>query len=67
MKTRGLPERGACTDAGECPRGIACKGAHDLSQLRTRAAIEQGRLPPDFKTERCMAYDDKGECPRGVC
>ena len=66
-KRSGYPERGALhACAGECARGIACKGAHDLSQLRIRAAIEQDRLPADFKTERCLAYDDKGECPRGA-
>lgn len=52
--------------AGKCKLGaVGCTGAHNLAQLRVLTAIQQNVLNPMYKTERCSAFDDFNDCPRG--
>ena len=60
-----IASRVLCVGTGNCPEGIACPRAHSLEELRTLAAIQLKALPPNFKTERCSAYDTSRTCPRG--
>jgi len=53
--------------AGECKSEVACVHAHSLGQLRVLAAVQMGLLDPDFKTERCNAYDQTRNCTSGNC
>ena len=39
--------------AGSCDKGLLCHGAHTVRELRVVAAIEQGKLAPQYKTEIC--------------
>ena len=45
-----------------CVKGLLCRGAHTVKELRVVAAIEQGKLAPEYKTELCP---DWPECHAG--
>ena len=48
--------------AESCAKGLLCHGAHTVRELRVVAAIEQGKLAQEYKTEICP---DWPECHAG--
>ena len=52
----------ACSIAESCVKALLCHGAHTVKELRVVAAIEQGKLAPEYKAELCP---DWPECHAG--